>query len=240
MINQIENPIPLRQAVLEARERIKTREKRKGLDRKWDTFGSRIEDYWSEFEIVLQNRDVLADLKAASDPVVIDLLSSTVAVSTLFRDLPQEHKLGIAVGRSDKRSRRQQAKEARLGIHQIAGDITHPKTWQEIEKILAGRKANLIIERGLGAVSLYMPRHRDFYGIVAQKAWDLLSRDNGSVLAHLPEPSILAEDGADMPKWRRLLDLTGIDYSYDLSTSFTPILRLLKTHDSPERLPLVA
>lgn len=120
-------------------------------------------------------------------------------IASLFEKLPEDKsKIGIAVTLGERRDLKQTERDTRLGIVQIAGDITKPSTWEQIESRLYGRKADLIMERAVGGFS-DIPDNEKLYAILVNKAWKLLNDQNGMLLAQVPDDSKISKYGSK--KW---------------------------------------
>ncbi|OGH07213.1 MAG: hypothetical protein A2171_01645 [Candidatus Levybacteria bacterium RBG_13_35_9] len=237
MANIKEAHILLSGSITDCQARIAKREAQRGDT--WPTYDRDFTAYMVDFSSVVNGVVLLRQLDRIQSPVVIDLMSSTDAVASLFMDLGKTDGLGIAVGRRDNREICQKERDKSLGIHQIAGDLFEGKTWVEIKKILAGRVANLIMEDGALAWD-FAPVDKRFYGLMLNRLWNLLSASGGVLLAETPTAEELASAGVNMPMWRDMLLRDRIDFDYaDLELNKGGLLRLRKTPDSPLQLPLL-
>jgi hypothetical protein len=222
---------PLTEEIRLQKELNRIRGDRKSYyDGPWDMYGKDISDYgWSFLGILDENiKDLLKNKK---NPVVIDLMSPTDAISSLFSEIPDEKKLGLAVSLEDLRKRKKKKQDAEMNIKEIAGDILESSTWDVIEKELNGRKADLIMERAVDGLDC-IPRNPKLYAILLNKAWKLLSRDGGILLAEFP--GIF-----DIQVWRMI---SGLRRNEDKSMMSLKdeygacYLQLVKTPNSPEKL----
>lgn len=220
--------------------KIKLSEKEKHNGDRWPRYDSDFLDYLDRFrEVIPSSYKVIDTLQKKTSPVVVDLMSSTAALASLFYDLPQDTKLGIAVGRSDPRDLREKTRDERLGISLIEGNIASANTWKALEKALNGQKADLIVECGGWGLD-FIPASRDFHAAVARRAWNLLKSDNGLLLAQTRTAHELSEEGININKWVWQLNQLGIpsrraeDGDERIAT-----ISLLKTPDSPKELPLL-
>jgi hypothetical protein len=220
--------------------RIKLAGKEKHNGDNWPTYGSDFFDYMDRFAVVAEEYKLIDDLQKKPFPVVVDLMASTDALASLFYDLPSENKLGIAIGRSDKRTAQEKLRDEKLGVNLITGDITSWKTWRELENALLGRKADLIVESAGWGLD-FVPLSREFHIAVARRAWKLLSSNNGLILAQTRTSDELREEGIDLDKWVRKLNELGIpskraeDPRERIAT-----ISIQKRLDSPYNLPIDA
>lgn len=197
---------------------------------KWHAYGTDIESYEISFREVLNGSTILDLLKDRPFPVVIDLMGPSKAVSTLFKKFPDKQKLGLAVSLSDLRSGRQKERDEKLNVIQIAGDIMRSSTWNEIERKLQGHKADLIIERARAGLN-YLPSDPRLFAMLLNKAWRLLSRENGILMAQIPgELRSQAKTWADSIRNNSKIDLSG-------NPRVISCLKIVKTPNSPEKLP---
>jgi hypothetical protein len=198
--------------------------------RKWGFYGKNIDTYEDSFSEVLHG-SIRNLLKDKEDLVVIDLMSPSGALKTLFQQLPNGKKFGLAVSLEDLRTGKEKREDAKLNIAQISGDILVPSTWKRIEEQLQGRKADLIMERAVDGL-ICIPQDPRLYAVFSNKIWGLLKKDEGTLLAEFPGIynllvwemiSALKDDNRSMLS---LKDSYGACY-----------LRLVKTPNSPEKLP---
>jgi len=195
------------------------------------------EEYLKRFGAVLNGIPLLERLKTAPSVTVVDLMSDTKALVSLFKDLPQKDKLGIAVGLKDNRTDEEKKSDESLGVHVVAGDLTDPATWRNLNHELNGRKATLIVESaraGLGA----LPASGGFYAVMAQRAWNLLSEDGGILLAELENPLTLSDYGINPRKQAERLNQNGVPSAVNLGSRGNTLVRLQRNPESPSRLPL--
>ena len=148
----------------------------------WPDYNSSISDYEERFfSRVLEGHTIQDLLSDIEKPVVVDLLSSTSALRSLFSNMPNKDTFGIAVSSQDLRTPEEIAVDKSLGITQISGGLTTSKSLKEVEKALAGRKADLILERGGLGVD-FLPFHPMFYAVNMQRIWNMLNSENGIIL----------------------------------------------------------
>lgn len=216
---------------------MKARLVKHGCDH-WPTPTRDFRSYMEDFAEVVDKVALEDELQRLESPVVIDLMSPSDALVSLLAGLPQRDKLGIAVSLGDDRSSHERDRDQRLGIFQIAGDLSKSATWAEIRRTLVGKKANLIVEGALDGVAK-LPTDRRLYGLMLNRAWSLLDNNGGTLLAEIPAWNRLDDADVDTRTWRGMLQELRIDFSYsnELGCGF---LRLRKTPDSPQRLPLLS
>lgn len=216
----------------------KLRDFKKSDPKTWIVYDSNISSYEYGFESVLKRGEHILDfVKNKPYPVVIDFLASSAALADLFRDLPDKPKYGLSVSLEDQRNSIQRQRDNQLNIHHITGDITQSFTWKAISKKLNGRKADLIIERGVGA--LYnIPANPRLYSILMRKAWRLLSDQYGVMLVEIPNKIAASKADIPMNKWFNMLREAGIQVSYSgPRNELNEALKIIKTPESPQALP---
>lgn len=221
--------------------------KKEGMaDHGWFAYGSDISSYQKWFDRVLQGNTIVGFIDRKPSPIVIDLMSPSDTLASLFEKLPGDKpKFGLALSLGDRRDLRQKERDDRLNIEQIAGDITQPSTWKEIQSRLHGRNADLIMERA-GAGLNSIPDNKKLYSILINKAWRLLSDQVGMLLA---EVTYEENDRHRIKEWTEFLKGKGINAVYDVtkdttkSTSTIPLIyaciKLMKTPDSLKDLPFL-
>jgi len=199
-------------------------------DGPWDMYGRDISSYeWSFLEVL--DGKIKDLLKNKKDPVVIDLMSPTDAIYSLFLEIPDEKKLGLAVSLEDLRTIKNKKWDAKMNIKEIAGDLLEFSTWNRIEEELNGRKADLIMERAVDGL-LCIPKNPELYTILLNKAWKLLSKDGGILLAEFPGIY-------DIQVWRMISNFRDEDDRSMMSLKDqygSCYLQLVKTPNSPEKL----
>jgi len=198
----------------------------------WINNGSYIASYEMSFSGVLKGSHIWEFIKDRQNPVVVDLMGPSEAISTLFMQVPNKENLGVAVSLQDSRTKEEKKRDASLNVIQLEGDIMKSSTWSEIEKKLNGRKADLIMERGLCGFDC-IPTDSNLYAILLRKAWRLLSRDNGVIMAWIPNGfGIQATELADRLKDNNVNAWSGrsITHSYSVGIG--------KDSNSPGKLSL--
>ena len=218
---------------------------------------STIEDYEKSFERVLKGENFVRFLQARKEPItVIDLMSPTDVLASLFAQLPEKHKKGLAVGMSDMRSFSKENKgqrDADLNIDYISntpsnkdlGDISQNITWQEIDRWLAGQKADLIVERA--EAGLFSVPHMDlFYRTFIQRIWDRLDDNGGMFVGQTLPAEQFKSFGINLLEWVQNAKQEGIDVDYQEGTvpwqsgrkvQLAGALRIVKHPGSPNLLP---
>lgn len=205
---------------------------------RWSIYGfTDIKNYESDFSKVLNGSTIHDLLKNRQFPVVIDLMAPSGVLATLFERFPDRQKLGLAISLSDLRNYEEKERDERLNVKQIRGDLIRSSTWDEIEEKLQGRKAGLIMERALGGLHC-IPSNSRFYAMLLNKAWSLLSKNNGVLIAQIP-----IKFETETGKWiSGIINANNIDASIDrvgVSTELM-VIKLVKTPNSPEQLPFSA
>lgn len=195
-----------------------------------------------DFSGVVDRRRLFQHLGNLEKPVAIDFCSGPEALIDLFASLRQINHLGISVGLADTRNPRDRQRDTARNIHHISGDVMETKTWAQVRKILAGQKADLILESAVGAIEQdrirTLPIDRQTYGLMINRAWSLLSFSNGTMLCEVPKRQTLVSLRIDMMRWGVMLSEAGIGFQSEI-TSHDGFIRLTKTPSSPKRLPLL-
>lgn len=205
----------------------------------WDTYNSSIQSYEKSFEKVLKGTNIADLINERESPVVIDIMSTTSAISELFRDLPQLNKFGVAVSIQDDRSDDQEFSDRLKGIHHISGDLSDTSTWKNINQKMEGRKAHLILERGDGGLA-DVPVDQAYYIYSLNRMWDMLSNDNGVMLLQVPFESILNTLHIPMDQWITHLNTHNVEARYESNKDIDKgALMIIKKNASPEKLPFL-
>lgn len=202
----------------------------------WSIYGSSMDEYNDVFEDVL-DRGIFELVRHRPNPVVIDLMGPSTAISTLFPQIPQKSKLGIALSLHDKRKPEEKARDIRLNIHQISGDILRKKTWKEIEDKLQDRKADLVIARPVAGLR-NIPIDKRVLTSLISRIWHLLTENNGILLLQTHFQLNYSEKNIDIEKWVKFLKEKQIDARSSFHSS-SGILSLIKTPNSPADLPFL-
>lgn len=245
---------------LEGRRPIRRNDVYTSHDRGWPInnspiSGTHLGSYERVFRNVLNEGESIADLlQGIKEPNVIDLMSGTYALHTLWDELPEDQRknaVGAAVAIGPWPHQRSQDDEIRH-IKQFEGNILYKGTWMRLENHFKNHgdgKANLIMAKPEGA-ALMLTTHPDIYYFLIQNAYDLLSSDNGTLLTQLPSRGFLQQhSGINIDSWLNSLTEAGIQTNfYELQDNedhegwpvidtvpFT--LRITKTPKSPSNLP---
>lgn len=198
---------------------------------RFGAYGKPISSYEESFDLILDGS--ISDLlKNKPFPVVVDLMGPSDTIVSLFEAFPSKSKFGLAVSLEDLRSDFKKERDANLNVIQIAGDILETSTWNEIKKKLPdGRGADLIMERALmGFESL--PRDVKVYSMLLNRAWRLLSKNNGVLLAEV-ELGYEAEAARMIEYFKEHKINASIGASEDKAAA----IKVVKTQNSPEKLP---
>lgn len=201
----------------------------------WGAYGKDISSYEGTFEKLLgpSIKDILMDRK---NPVVVDLMAPSKTLYSLFGLIPGKFKFGLAVSLEDLRCAWEKKEDERLNVTQIAGDIMESSTWDKIESQLQGRKADLVMERALCGLNCLV-RDKRLYAALLNNAWRLLSKDNGILIAEIPDGfEVQAEEMAD--KFRNNSQINALVDRSLFSSTYS--IKMVKTQNSPERLPFGA
>lgn len=208
----------------------------------WRCYGSHISEYQKAFAGVLGGKNVAELVESKQSPVVVDLMASSDTLASLFNRLPDKPKLGISLSLCDDRTEQQKRRDEESNIHHVVGDIMRASAWRNVNNLLGRRKADLVVERGYGALSYHVPPELKLYAMFVRKAWNMLSQQDGILLAqimpfnHDPQKNTLISD------WINLLKETNIDASFDSGfgiTSKYSAIKIVKNPRSPIDLPLL-
>jgi len=203
---------------------------------KWPVYGSLIESYEDDFRPVLGSVSISSFVRRRSAPVVIDLMSPSDTLADLFMKFPNKPKLGIAHSYRDRRDKEKLDRDEKLGIKQVSGDILELETWNEIEETLDGKKADLIIERAIKGKDFITSDIR-IHAVLLNKAWKLLSNDNGMLLAEVPHQRfdlLLRDKPITLFDWISFVKKKGVNIDFNWH-----VLKLVKTSNSPQNLPFL-
>lgn len=207
----------------------------------WRYYNSPLDNYSYDFRNVLKGEKIENLLSGVENPVVIDLMTSSGTLADLFGRLPQSTKMGIAVSLGDLRDEETKARDSKLGIVQITGDLTSSSTWKKIVEATNGRKADLVMERGLGSLT-ELPRHPIFYWSVFQRMWNLLG-EQGVLLLQIPAPRTLDTSGISIRDVRRIVREASAEYRFSLTgiaQSNMNIAYIRRRPSSPDMLPFTS
>jgi hypothetical protein len=198
----------------------------------WDDYGRSIASYEKSFTAVLGGRKIKDLLKDRENPVIIDLMAPSGALATLLPKLSGKEKFGLAVSLEDLRIKKEKRRDAKLNIVQIPGDIMEHSTWCEIEKQLQGRKADLIMVRPFCGFNC-IPIIPKLYAALLSKVWSLLKKEKGIFITQLPYGfSNQAEEMLN--GFRKNIEIEAL---IGKTLRHTPSMKIVRTPNSPEKLP---
>lgn len=187
----------------------------KPVRRDWGFRNEPISSYEESFKNVLEGKTIAELISNHFSPIVIDLMAAPRTVYDLLSAFPNGR--GLAVSLPDHRLKDLrddiQATYSAQNVKWLPEDITHPGTWVNIEKWLAGDKAHLIMERGMGGLS-WLPMNKRLLGILVNKAWSLLDPNGGILLFETPRSDELLKKGVDLAVWVKSLQEV-VDTKYD-------------------------
>jgi hypothetical protein len=200
----------------------------------WGVYNSPLVKYQKTFDPVLQGQPIAELVSQKSNPLVIDLMSSTTALADLFYRLPDvPGKRGIALSLADMREDWEKKRDDELGLVQLAGDLTKSSTWRALKDETEGIGADLILERSVLGVNV-LPIHSIYYAYAIAKVWGLMSPDHSVALIDLPGTFELKKAGVDILEWTENLRQSGIDTAVDNNQR---TLLLHRDPSSPAILP---
>lgn len=203
----------------------------------WGAYNSSLREYEITLDPVLFGQKIKDLVSHAEEPTIIDFLAPSGTIRQLFKQLPQPRKLGIAISLLDKRSESEKYYDASLGITQISGDLADTTTWREIRERLNGKKANLIIERGLAGLET-IPPHPLFYAMSLQRMWSMLA-ENGVLLAQINYQGEFKHLGINIQKFQEAMISANIETCINLDMGYG-FIYIKKNPDSPRVLPLTS
>lgn len=209
-------------------------------EHRWKTYGSNIDSYDKTFRLALGGTSIASFIKDRKSPVVVDLMAPSHALQSLFRKVPDKNKFGLAVSLSDERTTVRKWIDRVVNIRQLSGDIMLPATWRNIDGIMQGRKADLIMERAFAGLNI-IPRYPKLYAILINKAWRILSDKEGVMLLQIPFDDRLLTAGICVQYFVSDLRTKGINVERfeEGVSSDRSVLKLIKTPDSSENLPFL-
>ncbi len=196
----------------------------------WRVDNSSIESYNASFAGVLPRRTKIQDLVPPTGELcVVDLMASTTAIRGLLADREGS---GYALRLADGRTDEEKAADDALGIKLLPQNIASPLALQDLGEAMEGRKANILTARPLGG-ALNLPKHWVFYRGLIRGVWGLLHPEGGTALLETPSPRYLNQADIDLENWLAKLKAAGVE-----SKRTSLMLRLTKTPDSPDKLPM--
>lgn len=204
----------------------------------WLFYGNRIADYELTFGDILHGKPISSLLGEKNDIVAVDLMSSSSALRSLFVEVPYKTKFGLAVSLGDIRSREEKKADEKLNIEQLEGDLLDFNFWEkDLRPKLKGRKADLVLERAEGGLFNLTDNYK-VHLMLLRRAWNILSSDNGVFLFQMP--ALYGYKFSQMRMLREFFDKKGIDFSFAFSAlGELYCAKLVKTPDSPEKLPFL-
>lgn len=212
------------------RNAVRVNKARLRPDRNWPYYNSEPSSYDKDFKEAFRGKTLQGVIASFTDPVVIDLMAPSGTLAGVFKNIPGEGKLGIAVSLEDIRTDEVKARDQGLGIEQVEGDVTKGSTWRKIENHLAGRKADLIIERAFGGLDC-IPEDPFFYAYCLQRMWSFLNPNHGMMVLSMPS----RVRGVDPKAWVKRLKEIGI--AADIPDAVGSVLRIIRASHNPDFLP---
>lgn len=186
------------------------------------------DSYESHFKSVLGENHLIDLIKNKPCPVVVDFLSTTDAIAGLFEQIPNKEKYGLSVSLEEDRDEETLERDRSLGISHLTGDLNDFQTWKRVHQDLAGRKADLIMERGIIGLE-YLPINGRYYAYALGNMWDMLSSDNGVIIAEIPNQTRTSDAKIDIKKWTEMLQQHNIDVVYESRGRYGGAIKLVKT-----------
>ncbi|MGE5041472.1 MAG: hypothetical protein ACM3IJ_01055 [Candidatus Levyibacteriota bacterium] len=209
----------------------------------WGFHNSAISSYEKSFAHVLMGKSMSSLIQGRGAPVVIDLMAPPATVHELLEGSPKGKGLSVSLPDHSLQNTPKQIQDAYSASHitWLPEDITKPSTWKHITDWLGTQKADLVIERAMGALSSdWIPRKKLLLSALSAQAWNMVNPNGGTLLAEVPEKDELAQMGIDLQKWVDDLQKKGLDIIYDQGDHDNPYpvfntgkVRITKTPDSP-------
>lgn len=172
-------------------------------DDSWEFTGSHVGDYDRSFEAVLGGRTIAGCVierarYTQERPFVLDVLSTPAAPVSLALQVEAAGVAmhGISASLTDRRNDRAKSEDLLLGVQHVAGDLATHQGRHRLRRVLAGRKADVILERGVGGLRTF-PQHPLFVSIALCALWDTLRSDGGRMIVQLPLDSHMKDMGAE-------------------------------------------
>lgn len=219
----------------------------------WDIYGDRgIDSYEDTFVPVLGDETIVNFVGNKKSPVVLDVMGPASVVADLFIKIPDKlTKLGFAISLLDRKPEDEKRDEEELGVKQFSGNVLFgfAGILKKIEDELGGRRIDLIMERAVGGLGVF-PKNEDLYLMVLNKVWSLLSEDNGMLLFQVPSYLDLKQKSVRIEEWVNLLKENNLNVAYynnkhsDDHAGWNRwidrgVLKIVKTPDSPKKLPFL-
>lgn len=197
--------------------------------------------YEHDFRPVLGNGHLIDFIRNKKSPVVIDFMATTDSIAGLFEQIPHKQKYGLSISLEEDRNKDRLVRDKRLNIRHIAGDLNDFQTWKRIHQELARRKADLIMERafsGLHNVSV----NRRYYAYAVGNIWKMLSSNNGVLVAEVLDDWLLIQARIDIESWITMLNEHNIEAIYKSKSGRmrTGVIKIVKTKNSPEKIPFLS
>ncbi len=213
----------------------------------WKIYQNTFANYLRDFAEVDPDQKIVTKLETKKDPVVIDLMGSTDAVSSLQKEffpsgiLKKKTGTFVAVGLDDDRDEVTRRKEASRGIEFIYGNLTNKKTWDKIESTIGEENADIVMERGYGGL-WYVPTRPLYQKAVMNRMWKLLSPDGGILAVQTPPEDILEKRGFPIGSWLTKVAESGIMHNFvgefcSLDGNIRYGMLLLQKNSPEEQLP---
>lgn len=162
----------------------------------WRTYESPIGSYDWTFRALLDGETIAVLVARRARELgrrvrVIDLLSSTAALSSLAEGMGEGRMSGVAVGLTDPRNAITKELDEGLNIELVVGDLTRSSVRNRL--VRKGAPADLIVERAVGGHG-QMPNDRNAYRFFLDGAWNMLAED-GILLLQTPSADTLQQWG---------------------------------------------
>lgn len=212
----------------------------------WGYMNEPISSYEESFANVLEGRNIVDLIRMRPAPIVVDILAPPGSVYDLLSSFPKGRGLAVSLPDHQMQEMRSDVQEIyRAGnVKWLSEDITHPGTWVNIEKWLDGKKAHLIMERGMGGLD-WLPVNKKLYGILINRAWANLDHDGGTLLFETPRRELVLKKGIDIDAWvKSLQEVVGVKYDPGNPKSHSPLFEygkvmITRTPSSPAILPSI-
>jgi len=183
----------------------------------WSIFGENFESYLNDFRLVDGDGklpDIINKIASKHKPVIVDLLAPTNTIADITYTIRGLRRIkGLAVGLGDTRCEDVRLLDKAFGIDYIPTDLKVFQNFNKISEWLGPDKADLIMERGYGALEI-MPTNLRYQYRVINVIWKMLDTSGGLALLQLPPLRDLHENEIPVEEWASEVKRSGIYSQY--------------------------
>ena len=177
----------------------------------WVINHSSFDKYQDEFgeteagKLLISNLYTL--LREHPSPVILDLLSEPDAIYSLDKKIPNKIS-GLSIGLNNTKPIGFSNHKESNSIKHLNSDLNHRHTFQLISQWLGDKKANLIIERGFGAITEIKQTPRNYWRIFSH-LWNFSEPNGGMIILQTPSFKELRENNIPIYEWISNLESQG-------------------------------